>query len=168
MRAGPPYDESRIRRASPIASAILVAAASAAMMGAAVRQPMVAPEAAVDRGFPEVDAFGITERSVSSRVAGVEDDRGAVRASRAASAVERRRRPASSQEEGGESHSGSVDPPGAEARAAARMSVQCSAACAARPAASAEKKASGGDLPAAREMAVVRSQSGLPKESAMA
>ena len=76
MRAGPPYDASRMRRASPIGSAILVAAASAAMMGAAVRQPMVAPEAAVDRGFPEVDAFGMTERSVSSRVAGVEDDRG--------------------------------------------------------------------------------------------
>jgi hypothetical protein len=54
---------------------------------------MVAPEAAVDRGFPEVDAFGITERSVSSRVAGAEDDRGAVRASRAASSTDRSRSP---------------------------------------------------------------------------
>ena len=120
MRAGPPCDESRIRRASPMGSATLTAAASAAMIGAAVRQPMVAPEAAVDRAFPAVDAFGITERSVSSRVAGAEVDWGALRDSRAASAVERRRRPASSQEEGGESHNGSVDPPGEPRRGWAR------------------------------------------------
>jgi hypothetical protein len=138
------------------------------MIGAAVRQPMVAPEAAVDRAFPAVDAFGMTERSVSSRGAVVEDDRGAVRASRAVSAVERRRRPASSHDEGGESHKGMVEPPGAEACAAAKMSFQLSAACAARPAASAAKKASVGGLPAAREMAAVRSPSGLPNESAMA
>jgi len=55
-------------------SATLTAAASAAMIGAAVRQPMVAPEAAVDRAFPAVEALGMTERSVSSRGAGAEVD----------------------------------------------------------------------------------------------
>ena len=164
MRAGPPYEASRIRRASPMGSATLTAAASAAMIGAAVRHPMVAPEAAVDRAFPDEDAFGMTERSVSSRGTEVGYDRGAVRASRAASAVERIRRPASIHDEGGESHMG----PDAEACAAARMSFQCSAACAAKPSESASKKASGGGLPAAREMADVRSLSGLPKELAMA
>ena len=69
-------------------SATLTATASAAMMDAAVRQPMVAPEAAVGRAFPAVDAFGMTERSVSSRGAGEGmDGRGNERALRAASAI---------------------------------------------------------------------------------
>ena len=51
--------------------------------------------------------------------------------------------------------------------AAARMNFQFSAARVARPAVSDEKKASGGGLPAAWEMAVVSSLSVLPNDAAI-
>ena len=104
VRAGPPYEVSRMRRASPMGSATLMAAASAAMTGAAVRQPMVAPDAAVALPLTPDDDLGMADLSVSSRDA--EMPAGAARgapilASRAASATMLRRRPASSQDDGG-------------------------------------------------------------------
>ena len=165
VMAGPPYDVSRIRRASAKGSASRVAMASASTTGAAVRQPMIAPDAEFQRPLaPLPEDLGMAVLSASSvafelGMAFVRAD-----ASRALSAAARRRRPASSQDEGGVLQ---LPASGSTWAALEMMILQSAAACVASPSWSPVKKASVGGLPAAVEMAVVSSASVLPNATAM-
>ena len=55
-----------MRRASPIGSAILTAAASAATTPAEVRQPMIAPDAAVALALALAADLGMADLSAAS------------------------------------------------------------------------------------------------------